>query len=158
MNCFCRPTVCKRPKCDNDKCLLLSTLRVGCDKGPAPCGDTIQIDLTEFNDVTASPCEVVYSIYSYDTEMFSEVTVTPEGIMTITSSDKFVKQEEFCITYKVDSPCSLLSDTADVFVCMKDECKNKNCEGNCDQCTGDCTDIDPEISISKFNNVEIGIR
>lgn len=149
MNCFCRPTVCKKaPKCDNDKCLILATLRVGCDLGPAPCGDTVQIDLKEYIDVTASPCGVVYSIYSYDKQAFDEVTVNEEGIVTIVTSNNYVKQEEFSITYKVDSPCSILSDTDDIFICMYDLCRGKDCPNGCDQCTGDCIPVTPEIEIT----------
>lgn len=145
MGCRCkRVSVVSQPNC-LDNCLKISTLRVGCDDGPEPCGDTMEIDLTEYNNVTASPCAVVYSLKGYDQTAFSEVTLTSEGLLTFTSTTTFVKNTEFKITYRVDSPCSILSDQADVFICMKDLCKNTDCPGYCDKCTGDC---DPEISLN----------
>lgn len=158
MACNCKPRIYGQPPQPKvEDCLCINDLRVGCPDGPAPCGDTIVIDLTETNDVTASPCDVVYILKDYDKEAFASVELTSEGILTVVTSDKYVKQEEFCITYKVDSPCSLLSDQANVYICMKDLCKGNMCENECDPCTGDCIPLDPEVSINKFNNTEIGI-
>ena len=149
------------PKCDSDKCLLIYDLRVGCNDGPAPCGGeegTLVIYLTEYNVVTASPCDVVYSLKGWDTTVFDSVVLTSAGELTVVTSSNYVKSEEFLITYKVNSPCSLLSDTGEIWVCMKNLCIDSDCEGECDQCTGECIPVDPEISISTVTASEIKIQ
>ena len=150
MSCFCGTKVInnhKKSVCNNDVCLIIKDMMVGCDEGPLPCGDTLQIDLTVHNDVSASPCDVVYSLYSYDKTAFENISVTPEGLLLANTTSHFEKHKMYKIVYKVDSPCTILSDTGEVWICMRDECKNKNCEGDCNQCTRDCIPLEPEISI-----------
>lgn len=160
MSCFCGTNVInnnKKSVCDNDICLIVKDMMVGCDEGPAPCGESVQIDLTVHNDVTASPCDVVYSLWSYDSTAFKNVSVTSDGMLLFETTDNFKKHEMYKIVYKVDSPCTILSDTGEVWICMKDLCKNKNCEGDCDQCTGDCIPLVPEIGIESNLDNEIKI-
>ncbi len=148
MACNCKPKPHTPPQTPGE-CLCINDLRIGCDEGPAPCGIQRIIDLTLNNDVTASPCDVVYMLKSFDQGAFQSVTLTEEGILTVVTSNTYVKHEEFEIRYKVDSPCSLLSDEGSVYICMKDLCKSKMCSNGCDHCTGDCKPIDPEIQITR---------
>lgn len=154
MSCGCKPKIITVSGCDNGSCLKLATLRVGCEDGPTPCGGvsgTVQIDLADSNDVTASTCDVVYSIKKYDMQAFSSVTVTEDGVLTAITSDHFERSKEYEIIYEVDSPCSILSDEASVFICMKDNCRDVVCpEGEhcvCGECEPDGGDIEVGVEI-----------
>jgi hypothetical protein len=122
---------------------------VGCEDGPTPCGGSITIDLADYNTVTASPCGVVYSIREFDTDAFSSVTTTEEGVVTITASDNFVRSTEFEIQYKAKSPCSILGDIASIFVCMQDTCRDIVCPED-EQCIcGVCEPLGSDVEITE---------
>lgn len=159
MACNCRPIIPGNPPQTPQSCLCINDVRVGCDSTntPNPCGGTLVINLATYNDVRASPCEVVYTLRNFNTTAFTSVTLTQAGLLTIVTSSNFVKSTEFEIGYKVDSPCSILSDTATVYVCMKDLCGSKNCPGGCDPCTSDCIPLLPEVSINNVNTPKIQI-
>lgn len=156
MGCGCRSRIYGDIPKKKSNCLCINDLRIGCNKGPSPCGGQMTIDLTEYNDVSASNCPVVYILKSYDTKAFSEVTLTDDGTLHITTSATFKKSQEFKITYKVSSPCSILSDEATVYVCMRDLCVDVYCvDGKCDQCDGGCEPYVPEININDLIKKEI---
>lgn len=150
MACNCKQRIYGAPAPPKpSNCFCVNDVLVGCNDGPAPCGDTLVINLTEYNDVSASPCEVEYILLDWDKEAFADVTLTIDGMLNITTSNVFKKSEEFCISYKVNSPCSILSDIAEVRVCMKDLCVDANCSGceTCNQCTGVC-ECDVEVEVT----------
>ena len=135
----------------NQDCLCINDVRVNCDEGPAPCGDSMTIDLTQYNDVTASPCDVEYKLLSYDETAFASVTLTEAGSLSVTTTNLFVKHAKYEIQYKVDSPCSIMSDTATVYICMEDLCKGL---ADCDPCEGE---EDPEIGVGGDDGPEINV-
>ena len=142
-----------------NNCICINDLMIDCDHGPVPCGGTKIIDLKLYNDVSISPCDVEYILLKYDTTAFSSVTLTEDGILSLTTNSIFVAHQMFEIEYKVNSPCSIYSDQATVFVCMKDVCKGKICENACDPCTEECVPFLPEIGVNNNNsNNEITIR
>jgi hypothetical protein len=81
-------------------------------------------------------CTAVYSIKKYDTEAFASVSITSSGVLTYVTSAAFIKQKEREITYKITCPCSNLSTTAKVKVCMKDLCRTAPAGAVCNQCDG----------------------
>lgn len=144
-----------QPKLD---CLCINDINIPCDEGPNPCGDIFTVDLTQYNNVEASDCDVEYSIIYFDSDFFATVNVTIDGVLTITTTDNFIKNKQGCISYKVNSPCSILSDVADILICMFDKCKNKNCDNECDPCDGECIPLEPEIQIGGSKNIDNEIR
>ena len=161
MGCGCTSQIHTNPPPPPPKgdCICINDVYVGCDNGPTPCGGAMQINLALYNNVTASPCPVKYMLKSYDIAGFQSVTLTEEGLLAFTTSANFIDHKYFEIKYKVDSPCTILSDEAIVYVCMKNLCKNKICQNGCDKCTGDRILLQPEISINGTSlNNEIGIN
>lgn len=154
MACKCSPTVVTTSQKDCEGCLKLSSLRYSCTDGPSPCGDTLIVDLSEYNDLSACDCGTpVYSIKFFDVDAFSSVSVTSNGVLTATTNSDFVKLKEHLITYKVDCPCSILSGTANIYVCKFDECVGVDCDPGqiCDQCDGTCVDASSDLDISDGN-------
>lgn len=153
MACGCTgtPIVITDPTCED--CLKLVSIRYACADGPAPCGGsegTLVEDLSLLNDVEACDCgDAVYSILSYDTEAFSSVTITSDGVLTAVTTSNFTKKKEYLIVYKVDCPCSILSGTGNIYVCMKDLCAGNNCASGeyCDQCDGICKDSSSDLGL-----------
>lgn len=132
-------------KCDD--CLVVNSLRLACDDGPDPCGDTITIDLTEYNDVTACDCGTpVYSLVSYHEEAFEDVEVTSDGQLTATTGEWYVYDDYPVIRYKVDCPCNILSASGNVYVCFKNPCPTE-CYNNCVACTGECLPEDLDVIV-----------
>lgn len=125
----CPPTVSK------SECLELCTYRYHCGDGPKP-GDTIVVDLTTRNNVEAcGDGGGTYSIREYDTEFYSNVSITPQGMLTFTTSLSFKKDQEACITYHYCCNDSVLSADGYVWACKKDECSGK--DAPCNQQSGD---------------------
>lgn len=156
MACNCIPNIIQTPPSNNpcENCLKVVSLRYSCTDGPSPCGDSLVVDLSEYNDVTACDCgSVVYSIKSFDTEAFSSVSVTSGGILTAVTSDNFVNREEALIVYKVDCPCNILSATGNIYVCKKNLCANVLCDAGyyCDQCDGECKEASSDLDIDNGN-------
>lgn len=133
-------------------CLKAVSLRIGCDGGPLPCGGdpgTQEIDLSEYNNITAcSECDAIYIIKSYDTDAFVSVTITEAGLLEYETSENYTRYEEYEIIYEIDCPCSILSASGRVRVCMKHPCGSCDSDEVCNPCTGDCDPIDPEILIN----------
>lgn len=120
-------------------CLDLCEYRWLCGEGPAP-KETVTFDVSENNNTSAcKECTGVYSIRSYDENFFSSVSITPEGVLTYTTSDSFTAWEEGCITYHFDCPCNNLSGDGYVYICKRDLCTE--CKGDCNPCNGDCIEF-----------------
>lgn len=152
MACNCVPNVIQTtPNNPCKDCLKVVSLRYLCSDGPAPCGDTLVEDLATYNDVTACDCgSAVYSIESFDSEVFASVTITGAGVMTATThASNYVKGAESLIVYKVDCPCSLLSATGNIYVCKEDLCGSTTCNPGeyCDPCDGTCKAANSDLDI-----------
>jgi|WetSurMetagenome_2_1015567.scaffolds.fasta_scaffold89354_2 hypothetical protein len=150
--CIGKPIVITDPNCED--CLKIVSLRYACANGPAPCGGdegTLVEDLSLLNDVDACDCgeDAVYSIVSYDTDAFESVTITSGGVLTAITTDNFVSKKEYLIVYKVDCPCSILSATGNIYVCMENLCAGKTCDDGeyCDQCDGLCKESESDLGL-----------
>lgn len=163
MSCYCQPkivSIIPKDPCPG-KCLRLTTIRIGCDDGPE-CGETLVIDLEEFND-TSKGENVKYTLTETSYEGFDSVTLTEGGILTFVMDDTIIPDLEEEISYRVYEDGGLLSNTGYVLVCSRDECKwrTTDClEGQeCDSCSGDCYDlVDLEISDAIEPDLEITIN
>lgn len=147
--CFCiAQVVSVPPSCGN--CLRPATYRFGGADSILPCGGEIEINLAEDSITTASPCNVVYSLVSYDTTAFAEVVVEADGTMTVTSADIFERGKEYLITYKIDSPCSILSAVGEVYISFKDPCAGQiyTSDKYCNEC-GEIVDKVSDMEILK---------
>lgn len=150
-NCIGKPIVVTDPSCED--CLKIVSLRYPCANGPAPCGGsegTLVEDLSLLNDVDACDCgTAVYSIVSYDEEGFDSVSITSGGVLTAITSDSFTNKKEYLIVYKVDCPCSILSGTGNIYVCMENLCAGKTCDSGkyCDQCDGLCKESSSDLGL-----------
>lgn len=149
MPCNCRNiTVIPNPPAGNcDDCLIVNSLRLPCDDGPDPCGDTIEIDLSLYNDLEAcDECVPVYSLVSFDADAFTTATVSSVGLLEATTADYYAFNEYPVIRYKVDCPCSLLSASGNVYVCFKNPCPIE-CHDSCDPCTGICIEEELDVEV-----------
>lgn len=149
MPCNCRniQIVTPTPTSTCDDCLIVNSLRLPCDDGPDPCGDTISIDLTEYNDLSACDCgSPVYSLVSYDEDAFTTATVSSVGLLEATTADWYGFNEYPIIRYKVDCPCSLLSASGNVYVCFANPCPIE-CHATCDPCTGECPPEELDLEV-----------
>lgn len=140
MACPCNnPTIiAPNPTCKD--CIVAKTVRYTCDNSPNPCGESVTLDLSAINKIDAcGNCGATYTIKKYDIEGFDSVSITSGGVLTYVTSDKFVKQKEYEITYKITCNCGepQLSTTAKVYVCRKDLCRTAPKGAACNQCNGD---------------------
>ena len=144
MACGCTPSLVI-PSNPCKDCLQVNSLIYGCDDAPSPCGDSFTVDLTVYNDVTAcTECTPVYSLVSAESPGVT-ATLTSGGSLVVTTSNYYVQGKLWEIIYKVDCPCSILSATAKVSVCMDNPCDTE-CRGNCNPCSGNCM-IVPDITV-----------
>lgn len=146
-NCGNVKVVTPPPSQPCDDCLIVNSLRLACDDGPDPCGDTISINLTDYNDLSACDCGVpVYSLVSYDEDAFVTATVSSAGLLEAETAEWYEFNEYPIIRYKVDCPCSLLSASGNVYVCFKNPCPLE-CHDNCEPCTGECSEEELDIEV-----------
>jgi len=130
-----------------DDCLVVNSLRLACDDGPDPCGDTFTIDLSDYNDLSACDCGTpVYSLVSYDGDAFASVSVSSVGLLTATTDNWYAFNEYPVIKYLVDCPCNLLGASGNVYVCFKNPCPTE-CYDSCDACTGLCPEIPLDLEV-----------
>ena len=150
MSCTCIPQIVEdntRKSCKD--CLIVRNLYYSCTEAPAPCGGVINLNLADYNDLSAcDECTPVYILDGYD-PAFSSVTLSSNGVMDITLGNNFNPNETYTIYYSVDCPCSILSASATVKVCFKDICLGVDCPSNqeCDKCTGTCVDKQSDLDI-----------
>lgn len=142
MGCFCKAVVVNTPPPCKGRCLRLSTIRIGCDDGPT-CNEMVQVDLTEYNDVSQG-VDVKYKLTKTEYPGFTSVTLTEAGILTFTTDDTITANEEEEIEYRAYESNGLLSATACLYVCSKDECKGVDYDKEtqvCNSCDGTVQNI-----------------
>lgn len=141
MACNCIPRIVPaNPVATCKDCIIAKSLRFGCDDAPNPCGETVTVDLSNYNETSVCKnCSVTYQIESYDHKGFSSVTINNSGVLTYTTSNDFEKNKEYEIVYKVICPCSnpILSSSGKVYVCKKDLCKTAPKGAACNNCNGE---------------------
>lgn len=122
-----------------NKCICTKTYFTGCDEGPTPCGDTVNIDLIESESVNFDACSggVVFEITSVD-DGITNVTINDNGIV---SADVDGEPGDLLeIYYKMKCPSLGTAVNGRIVICVQDLCKQTNCLDTeyCDKCTGDC--------------------
>lgn len=135
MSCYCFTTVIP-PANPCSGCLQVNGLRVGCADGPEPCGNTVQINLAEKNDLTICTGVPVWSLKYWDPIAFTNVTLNQSGLLSFDTTNYYKHGKEFRITYEVDCPNSIHRAEADIWVCFKNPCDD-GCT-DCNPCTGNC--------------------
>lgn len=130
-------------------CICFKPYRNLCSKGPEPCGDTFQVDLSEQVSNTINDGDEVFSLYEVPAEGVSGLTLEPDGLLEITTDG--YGSEEVTITVKVCTEkggkeyCSF----GDVIICFKDLCKGVVCDDGdeCNECTGECESAEADLEI-----------
>lgn len=150
MPCRCNPTIIvDPPPCTG--CLIIRSLLVSCTNSPQPCNDSGVIQLSVYNDVSACVgCDAEYTIESFDPNAFSSVTVDNTGMLTFITNGLPKAPGFYNIVYKVTCPCMGISAEGTIKVCIRDLCAFAGCEvwQTCDPCTGICTDLPQEVSVT----------
>lgn len=124
-NCNCGPYVVIDPPpgpCPTG-CLRLASFSIPCSDGLTPGSDILDIDLSEYNDVTACEgCDVVYTVYSYDLAVLNIATITGDSTLSVqVDEDTVAVLPQYTeIIYKVVCPCSNLSNYGSVKICVKE--------------------------------------
>lgn len=148
--CGCgQPTVSQIIEtCDN--CIIAPTIRWGCDVGPAPDG-TLTFSIPEVANIKLpTGYTYVYELYDFDSKGFNSVTVSSVGVVVAKLHKVYKHRKEYRLRYKIIQEDGIMSKTGEVFVCMRNLCKD--CTGNCDPLEGDCVEMNPIIS-----NAECGL-
>ncbi len=149
MGCGCSPTIIPAANPCTD-CLQVHSMIIGCDDAPTPCGDSFVLDLAPLNNVDACVgCTPIYSLVSVETPGVS-ATITADGVLTVTTLNYYEQGKLWNVKYKVDCPCTILSATGVVYVCMDNPC-DADCRGNCNPCSGNCM-IVPDITVLPINS------
>lgn len=146
MSCYCSGTVINKVN-NCEGCLVVNSYRLPCNQGITPCGFSGTFDVTTNNDYSACDgCGVTYSIVSFD-DGLENVTIDADGLISFdTNIQNYEYRKEYAITYKVDCPCSILSASATVYICMDHPCPD-DCFYNCNPCDGGCLTVsDYEVS------------
>lgn len=152
MACGCRPSIYNpQPVNPCEDCLIVNSLIIGCDDAPNPCGDSFTINLADYNDLSAcKDCVPTYSLISAESPGVS-ASINAAGVLTVTTGAWFEYNKLWKVTYKVDCPCSILSATATVYVCMKNPCTS-GCFDNCNPCDGSCL-VTPDITVNAASSL-----
>jgi len=122
-----------------DRCICANDYRNICSKGPDPCSDTWELDLTDYVENGINDSET-FELVSFDDGGFSSVTVSSAGILNVTTSGKGGK--EYKIEYKVSTVEDGVTYAVNgyVYLCFKNLCRGVSCPDGeeCENCTGDC--------------------
>lgn len=125
------------PPSDCDGCLVAKKLAVGCGQGLVACGSSTDIDVDAKNN---NPDSAVYSVTSYDTNAFDSVTMSPEGILSVSTAEiAYESGKTYRVNYKVVN--GKYSNFGWVDFCFDNPCDD-GCAGKCEPCSGTCW---PEI-------------
>lgn len=135
MSCFCKVTVVP-PANPCSGCLQVNDILVGCADGPSPCGQTVQIDLADKNDLSICTTTPVWSLKHYDTLAFTNVSLTQAGLLSFDTTDYYEEGKDFILRYEVDCPNSIFRAEGTIKVCMKNPCP-PGCK-KCNPCTEAC--------------------
>jgi len=146
----------KPPSCAD--CLVGKTVRFDCSNSPQS-GGTLEVDLTLFaaidacKDDAGEPCAVEWSI-GISTEGISGATITQAGVLTLTAAQELGEHE---VQYKINCPCSNLSTTGCVIICLKDPCEGVTCPDGekCDGYNG-CVAKETDLTLESSTDVSSG--
>ena len=139
----------KPPTCDD--CLVGKTVRFNCNNSPSTCGGKLEVDLTLFAAINAcNECDVEWGIKSY-TDGISSASITQDGLLTLNAGSGTGEHE---VVYTINCPCSLLSTTGCVVICLKDPCDGVSCPPGqkCDGCRG-CVEATSDLSLTSSTDI-----
>jgi len=131
------------PKSGKQGCICANTYMNLCSKGPEPCGDTFELDLTDYVENGINDSES-YELVRYSGDGFADGTVglTPEGLLTLTTEG--VSGERYFVEYRAYTEYEgiVYATNGYVKLCFKDMCKGVDCPDGqeCENCTGNCVD------------------
>lgn len=133
-------------------CIIAYGLKMTCDESPAPCGGSINVDLSEINNVdVCTDCVPEYSIVSVDAGGIDAgaTSITPDGVLTITTGSDYETRKLYGVTYRVKCACQNLSSTNTVYVCLKSPCEPVSCEEGfeCNPCSGACEAVEVDLEV-----------
>lgn len=160
-NCSCLGTTStpSTPPCPpgSTKCIKACNYFVVDEVGP--CGQVGNVDISENNSYpTLDPVVTeTYEIVEFPT-VFTSVTVDAQGIVSFVTADHSLIEynKYYEIQYRVR--VGELAARASVYVSISDPCAGKTCLGECDPCTGICTEPEPEIILNNTVTNEITIK
>ena len=119
-----------------DGCIVIPTIRWGCDVGPIP-GGTMDFDIKELANIKLPEGSTyTYELYDYDTRGINTAVVSSVGIVNATFQNVFVNRKEYRLRYKIREVGGKRSGTGEIYFCMRSRCGT--CTGSCNELTGDC--------------------
>jgi len=141
------PKPCPTP----GNCLVLCDIVVTPMNGVGPCGQSGTIDVadTDVYNHKFDACEdnpVRWSIVNIEGDAIATASITMAGVLTWITGNASTVGKIGTITLK--ACCGMLSAYMQVLIGVKDLCNCPDCENceTCDPCTGECLEVDINIS------------
>lgn len=136
----------------NTGCICFRDYTNLCEDGPAPCGDTLDLDISDRVSNSINTSDTNFSVHSFDQTAFASVTVSAEGVISMETTADAVEGKRYTITLKVTTTGGDGNEYAvfgDVFICIEKTCNGVDCpEGQeCNPCTGLCEDTVADLEI-----------
>lgn len=153
--CSCTPSVAsvtQSTPCDD--CVTAVSAITDCDTSTPPGGASGSLDLAALNNYggcdDGSPCTLTYTVLSYDEVALTNVGIDADGLLTWDTTADAVPDSLVEVNYIVQCDCNTLSARACIRICIRDLCEGKYCPSGeqCNQTTGLCDPIDPDIELS----------
>ncbi len=115
-----------------------------------PCGGIGNLDVDALNDFS-STCtgNIVYSIYSYNSDYFNSVSITSGGLLSYELSSDAEPGLFGDIVYRVRCDQENVGGYGVIQVSARDLCLTSNCtpQQTCNKCNGLCVDIPIDLSV-----------
>jgi hypothetical protein len=116
-----------------------------------PCGGEHSFSLTSLNNYF-TPCtgNILYSLYSFDTDAFNSVSITSGGLLTYEFSSLAEPGKHYSINYRARCDNENLGGYGVIQTSPEDLCLTSNCTPSqkCNKCTGDCENIAIDLSVN----------
>ncbi len=132
-------------------CFIPANYIVPASDRVAPCGGSDTITLSDIQtNIGVCTGNVTYSLYSFSTDGFNSVSITSNGALTYELSSDAEVGTYYEIIYRIRCDVGGYGGYGVVQVTPDDLCLNSNCSPSetCDKCTGDCVDIDVDLSLN----------
>lgn len=156
--CLCQCTVsepCHPSQCGGGDCFCMCNIYISpkSDVAVAPCGDVGTILLTDYqHDFTVcGENTVLFEVMFFDQEFFTDAQVSPAGNLTWSIN---AGQTKYTGLIQMKASCGERGKYFTVQIGKKDLCSLVSCQEGfkCDECTGNCIEIDAPLSGSGVLN------
>lgn len=152
-NCLGGVTIVTEQTCEEAcaNCFIPANYVVPVADRVDPCGGVHIINVDDLNNFSVSCTgNVFYQLYNYDTDAFTSVVITSNGVLTYTLSDQAVPGVYYSIVYRARCDNEQVGGYGVIQTTPKDLCLASNCtiSQTCDKCTGDCVNIAVDLSIN----------